>query len=297
MIAPTKFGFNEEAFKTNSFQNRPDPAFTSVNQTALEEFDRFVESLKELKVDVRRISDFGNSTTPDSIFPNNWFSTHSSGALCLYPMAVENRRAERRTDIIDDLKKEFGYQIIDFTHLENQNIYLEGTGSLLLDHDNKVAYGAISPRTHQVALEKFAKTLNFEPVAFEAYGKTGELIYHTNVMMCIGDKYIIVGMDTVKESDRKMLQQHLDNSGKQIIYLTNEQVYQHFGGNMLQIRNTDNETILVMSSQARKSLNADQLNQLESLNDHILAPEIPTIESVGGGSVRCMIAEIFSPLS
>lgn len=295
MVSPTRFGFNEEAFLTNSFQNRPTQDQDYVQQEAKLEFDNFVSQLKKLDVDVIVYEDQPDSTTPDSIFPNNWFSTHANGKMILYPMAVSNRREERREYIINDLKDKYGYQIVDLTHFEDNSpaLYLEGTGSLILDHENKIAFAAISPRTNKTVLESFSKELGYEPVSFNALGKTGELIYHTNVMMCVGDKYIIVGLDTVTEDDRTQLKRAIAKTGKEIIELTNEQVYDHFAGNMLQIKNKSDETILVMSQKALNELTEHQLTKLKALNDHILALEIPTIESVGGGSVRCMLAEIY----
>ena len=262
---------------------------------AKSEFDAFVQELKDLQVDVLIYEDIPDSTTPDSIFPNNWFSTHVTGELFLYPMAVKNRRAERREHIIQDLVDSYGYSTTDLSHFETTEppLFLEGTGSLILDQRNKVAYAALSPRTSQVVLDEFAQHLGYEVVSFEAYGKTGELIYHTNVMMAIGDNYVIVGLDTIAEQDRARVETKLRASGKELITLSNDQVYNTFAGNMLQIRNTKDETILVLSQKALDALSEEQRDDLTRLNDHLLAIEIPTIEKVGGGSVRCMLAAIY----
>ncbi|NRA11878.1 MAG: hypothetical protein HRT57_07985 [Crocinitomicaceae bacterium] len=296
MIAPTNFGFNEEAFITNKFQQRPDPSEQShIQDLVLEEFNSFVKLLSEKGVFVHVYSDVQNSTTPDSIFPNNWISTHQTGELITYPMGVSNRRGERRQDIISSLISEYGFKHIDFSDREEMTPprYLEGTGSLILDHKNKIIYGAISPRTDKKTMEDLAKTIGYESVAFNAYGKTGELIYHTNVMMCIGDRYILIGTDTIDEKDKARVMESIQSSGKEIINLSNDQTHNHFAGNMLQIENEKGQTILVMSKTAYDSLNEDQLARLNALNDHIVSTAIPTIERIGGGSARCMLAELF----
>ena len=187
---------------------------------------------------------------------------------------------------------------IDFSDRENRNppAYLEGTGSMILDHKNKIVYGAISPRTDQKTMEDLAETIGYDSVAFKAYGKTGELIYHTNVMMCAGLGYIIVGDDTIDEQDRTRVLDSVASSGKEILSLSKDQVHNHFAGNMLQIENDKGETILVMSKTAFDSLNEDQSKQLNKLNDHIVIPAIPTVERIGGGSARCMMAELFLPV-
>jgi hypothetical protein len=299
MIAPTNFGFNEEAFITNKFQQHPDEyQLSKIQDVVLDEFNSFVKLLSDKSVNVHIYSDVPNSKTPDSIFPNNWISTHQTGELITYPMGVSNRRGERRKDIVSSLIAEYGFSHIDFSDRENRNppAYLEGTGSMILDHKNKIVYGAISPRTDQKTMEDLAETIGYDAVAFAAYGKTGELIYHTNVMMCAGDRYIIVGVDTIDEKDRTRILDSIAASGKEIVNLSNDQVHNHFTGNMLQIENDKGETILVMSKTAFDSLNEDQLTQLNKLNDHIVSPAIPTIERIGGGSARCMMAELFLPV-
>ena len=298
MIAPTNFGFNEEAFITNKFQQRPDESEQSqIQAVVLSEFNAFVKLLKDKGVNVQVFSDLPNSKTPDSIFPNNWISTHQTGELITYPMGVSNRRGERREDIISSLVSAHGYNRVDFSNREELNppLYLEGTGSMILDHQNKLVYGAISPRTDEATLRDLAKTIGYESIAFTSYGKTGELIYHTNVMMCIGDSFVILGADTIKEPDRTRVVNSIEERGKEIVHLSNDQVHNHFAGNMLQIENEHHETILVMSKTAFDSLNEKQLKRLNELNDHIITPEIPTIERIGGGSARCMLAEIFLP--
>lgn len=294
MIRPTAFGFNEEAYKTNAFQNPPERAL-EVNALAAAEFDSFVEKLEASGVEVLVISDVSDSKTPDSVFPNNWFSTHEDGRMLLYPMAISNRRAERRLDVIGQLMKTGHYAVEDWSAYEaNESpMFVEGTGSLIFDHDSKVVYAALSPRTDAMLVDRIAKSLNYLPVKFHALGKAGELIYHTNVMMSIGDRFVTIGLDTVSKEDRPAVLNALSNSGKEIIELSNEQVYEHFTGNMLQLNNDQGETVLALSSKAYKNLNSDQLNKLDQYVDHYVQAEIPTIESVGGGSARCMLAELY----
>ena len=294
MIQPTRFAFNEQAFQTNSFQHRSKENAQALQEKAELEFILFVDQLNDHGIDVYHYLDLANSTTPDSIFPNNWFSTHCEGWLCLYPMAVPNRRGERRSDIIEDLI-EMGYDLKDFSENESAGHFLEGTGSLIFDHDNKVVYAALSPRTEKELFEKVAQELGYRPISFKAYGKDGEAIYHTNVMMCIGQEFITIGLDTIDPQDRSRVEEELEKSGKAIIPLSNTQVYEHFAGTMLQVQNRLGERILVLSLKAYDSLNEQQHDLLSERTDAFLPISIPTIEYIGGGSVRCMMAEIFLP--
>jgi hypothetical protein len=298
MVRPSNFGFNEEAFFSNSFQNKPAENEKSfVQDLALKEFNGYVESLKALKVEVIVFDDFKDSLSPDSIFPNNWISLHQNGFLFQYSMLVENRRKERRLDIVDYFQSNFGYTPIDLSGSEqNENpSFLEGTGSMIFDHQSKKMYAAISPRTDETLTIDFASRIGYEPIVFEAYGGKGEAIYHTNVMLCIGETFAVIGLETIREDQRAMVKQALENDGKMIIELTNEQVYNHFAGNMLQIKNKNGERIIVMSQNAFESLEVKQLNKFKEMNHHLLHVPIPTIEKIGGGSVRCMIAEVFKP--
>ena len=300
MIEPTNFGFNEETFATNSFQNKPERGEEDqIQQAALAEFKFFVSKLRNLDVAVTVFLDLPNSTTPDSIFPNNWISTHQTGELILYPMATDNRRRERRPDIIDALKAEFGYRTIDLSHheLSSPPKFLEGTGSMIFDHANKIIYAAISPRTNSDLLNEIGKLLGYKVISFEALGKSGELIYHTNVMLCIGTTFAIIGENTISENDKVRILTQLEKDGKELISVTNEQVYNHFAGNMLQIKNRIGESILVLSETAYNSLSIEQLEKIHRHNHHILPVSIPTIEKIGGGSVRCMLTEIFEPVA
>lgn len=295
MIEPTIFGFNEIASESNSFQNKPEESNSETQEKALYEFQKAVSKLREAGVEVSVFKDEPDSSTPDSIFPNNWISTHRNGQMILYPMAVSNRRAERKASIIAELNKNRTYSVTDLSSYENLEspIFLEGTGSLIFDHQNKVVYAAISPRTDKSLVEKVGAILGHDCVCFKSYGKSGELIYHTNVMMCIGEDFVVIGDQTIDDNDRAQVMQKIIDSGKQVITLTNDQVYNHFAGNMLQIASRSGERLLVMSQTAYKSLREDQKSRLEKLNDQLIALEIPTIEYVGGGSARCMLAEIF----
>ena len=299
MVKPAQFGFNEEAFITNKFQQKVDDISQSeVQEKALKEFNLFVEQLKELKVNVLVYNDSKETFTPDSIFPNNWISTHSNGMIFTYPMLVKNRQLERRKDIVLDLFSRFGFSyLIELEDYEDAKLpkYLEGTGSMVLDHQKRIIYAAISPRTNENVLAEFAKHLRYKVVSFTAYGAQKEKIYHTNVMMCTGEKYIIIGENTIAEEDRDRVMETVRKANKAVIELTNKQVYDYFAGNMLQLRNNDNETVLVMSETAYNSLTKEQLKKLNKHNDHLLAVAIPTIEKVGGGSTRCMLAEVYLP--
>jgi hypothetical protein len=298
MIAPTNFGFNEEAFLTNSFQNRPtEDEIDSIQSLARSEFDALVNQLRAREVDVCVFEDLPDSETPDSIFPNNWISMHQTGELITYPMAVSNRRAERRDDIINHFIEKYNYSRHDLSGVEHRNVpaYLEGTGSMIFDHHNKLIYAAISPRTSLEILKEVAAILGYTAIPFQSFGKTGELIYHTNVLMSVGDKFVVIGTGTIASEDRERVVKSIECSGKRCIEITNEQVYNHFAGNMIQLQNAKGETILVLSESTVQSLTEEQLNLFKAHNDHLLIGSIPTIEKIGGGSVRCMIAEIFVP--
>ena len=292
MIAPTRFSFNEEAFETNKFQKRPGDS-EDIRAQVMDEFYAFVEDLRELNIEVIAHEHSIELDLPDAVFPNNWISTHRSGELLLYPMAVPNRRAERSMEVIQSLMERNNYRVKDLSNYEQMELFLEGTGSIIFDHENKIAYVAESPRSNRKVLDQVCQELGYKAVSFTSYGGAGELIYHTNVMMCVGRDYVIIGADTIAEEDRDRVLQHTQNSGKQLILLTNDQVYNSFAGNMLQIENVYGESVLVMSRSAHNSLRDDQLMKLNSLNDHVLAADIPTIERIGGGSARCMLAEVF----
>lgn len=295
MIRPSHFGFNEEAFRTNKFQKVPDQLSpTEVQAKALEEFEAFVQELESLDVEVVVFDDDPKAFTPDAIFPNNWFSTHPTGEIITYAMAHENRRRERRMDIVHALEDQYGLKYAGGSDsFEIHDMALEGTGSLIFDHSNKTVYAALSPRTNLDVLKDFCIAFPHEMVTFEALGSKGELIYHTNVMLTMGDQFALIGTDTIKEEDREKVLKALQDAGKELIELTNEQVYESFAGNMLQIKNRKNEKVMIMSQRAHDSLTEWQKVRLAKYNDHFAIAPLDIIETVGGGSARCMVAEVF----
>jgi len=290
MIRPVNFSFNAETAVNNAFQISG--AEAHAQQKALKEFDDFVRLLKDNGVDVTVIDDTPQPYTPDSIFPNNWVSFHEAGTVCLYPMFAVNRRLERKPHILDAIGKIFRIDAThDFSGYEAQTLFLEGTGSMVLDRDNKIAYACLSPRTDRKVLLDFCEKMKYAPETFIAEDAAGRPIYHTNVMMCVADKYVVVCLDSLPlPAERKELKATIHASGKTIIPITLNQM-NRFAGNMLQVQNQKGEKLLVMSSQAFESLKPDQLNQLQSFNRILHAP-LTTIETNGGGSARCMLAEI-----
>ena len=300
MIRPVAFRMNEQTAVNNYYQKVLDGLTPeNVNAKAQEEFDTFVQKLKMVGIDVTVVDDTKNPDTPDSIFPNNWVSFHENGDVALYPMFAENRRAERREDILD-LLEEKGFKlndIVDYTSAEEDEIFLEGTGSLLLDRANGKAYCALSPRADEELMIEFCEDFDMGPVIFEAYQTVdGErkLIYHTNVMMCLGETFVVICSDCIDDkSERKQVLKSLKEDGKEIILITEDQV-NNFAGNMLQLKGTDDKSYLVMSKSAHESLTAEQIEKLEK-HATILSSSLDTIEACGGGSARCMMAEIFLP--
>ena len=300
MIRPVAFRMNEQTAVNNYYQKVLDGLLPStVNAKAQQEFDVFVEKLRAVGVDVTVVDDVLNPDTPDSIFPNNWISFHSNGDVALYPMFAENRRLERREDILDILEEK-GFvinNIMDYTSAEEDGFFLEGTGSLLLDRENGKAYCALSPRADEELFIEFCEDFEFTPVIFEAFqtvNKERKLIYHTNVMMCLGETFAVICADCIDDKkERKMVLESLRGDEKEIILITEEQV-NNFAGNMLEVKGTDDRRYLVMSTSAHQSLTKKQIAQLEE-HVTILSSSLDTIEACGGGSARCMMAEIFLP--
>ncbi|ALM49878.1 amidinotransferase [Flavobacterium psychrophilum] len=298
MIRPVAFRMNEQTAVNNYYQKVIDSLLPeSVNAKAQQEFDAFVEKLKAVGVNVVVVDDTTDSDTPDSVFPNNWVSFHENGDVALYPMFAENRRNERREEILDLLEDQ-GFvidNIVDYTSAEEDDIFLEGTGSIVLDRANHKAYCALSPRADEELLIEYCEDFEYTPVIFEAYQTVdGErkLIYHTNVMMCIGDTFAIICADCIDDKkERKMVLENLKEDGKEIILLTEAQL-NNFAGNMLQVQGADNKSYLVMSDSARQVLTKDQIAKIEK-HTEILSSSLDTIEACGGGSARCMMAEIF----
>ena len=294
MIRPANFGFNSETAVNNSFQSAPDNDLeNTISQSAIKEFDAMVEKLQIHGIEVKVIEDTPKPIKPDAIFPNNWLSFHNNNTLITYPMFAQNRRTERRDDIIKEFEESLGYDVrYKFEFYESENLYLEGTGSMILDRVNKIVYACISPRTDIQVLDKFCVLMGYRKLVFHAYDIDGALIYHTNVMMCVGQDFAIVCLECIHSDDEKEeLIDLLESSGKEIIEISLDQVNQ-FAGNMLQLLTDQMSGILVMSQSAYTSLEADQIDKIRA-HSQILALDIPIIEKYGGGSVRCMMAEIF----
>ena len=294
MVRPVRFGFNEQTAGNNSFQKRGYEL--SAQDMALEEFDNFVTLLRANNVEVVVVKDTPEPHTPDSIFPNNWFSTHASGELVLYPMSAPNRRLERKESVLNVIK-EIGERgkmrrIVDLTHWESENLFLEGTGSLIFDRKNRIVFACRSPRCDIAVLEELCEKLDYEFLDFGAYDRDGKPIYHTNVMMCVGDKFVVACLDSIKNIDeRTEFISFVEDCDKELIEISIDQMEQ-FAGNMLQLRSTGGEPLLIMSATAKRALTTDQLESLMSYCK-IISPELESIETNGGGSARCMLAEIF----
>jgi hypothetical protein len=291
MIRPVNFGFNAQTAVNNAFQVAG--AELAAQEKAQQEFDNFVTMLRSNGIFVTVINDTPEPHTPDSIFPNNWISFHEAGTLCLYPMFAPNRRQERKPAVIQQVQESFSINnTFDFTGYEEEDLFLEGTGSMVLDRENKIAYACLSPRTHQQVLDDFCKKLGYRPVLFTSVDGGGQAVYHTNVIMCVADRYVVICLDSLpNQEENKMVQEMIGNTGKELIRISLEQM-NHFAGNMLQVHNKAGEKLLVMSSQAYHSLQPEQIKKLESYNRILHAP-LTTIETNGGGSARCMLAEIF----
>lgn len=297
MIEPVHFGYNPETAVNNYFQkasgNQPD----DLQHRALQEYLAMVEKLRAHGIEVISVKDTAFPHTPDSIFPNNWISFHEDGQIVFYPMFAPNRRLERRPDIagILELHGHKCSNIDDFSFWEEENRFLEGTGSMILDRGNKIAYAAISERTDKSLFLQFCSTFGYTPVSFTANQSVGnerKAIYHTNVMLCVADQYAVICAESIDDGDeRKMVLDCLVNSGKSLIEITENQMY-HFAGNMLQLQNGEGVRFLVMSQSAFDVLTESQRERLCAFNACIVCA-IPSIESAGGGSVRCMMAEVF----
>jgi hypothetical protein len=298
MIRPVNFRMNEQTVVNNYYQKElSELSEKEIQKRALIEFDFLVEKLRKIGVLVIVIEDTKEPNTPDSIFPNNWISFHKNGSVGLYPMYAKNRRTERREDILD-LLEEKGFSIdhiVDYTVAEEASVFFEGTGSLVLDRINKIAYCALSPRADEGLFIEFCEDFEYTPIIFHAYqtvNKKRELIYHTNVMMNLTEKSAIICLDSIdNKKERKMVVKQLKESGKQVLYITEEQIA-NFAGNMIQVLGKDHEKYMVMSKAAFDSLHEIQIKKIEE-ESKILYSNIETIETCGGGSVRCMMGEVF----
>lgn len=299
MIRPVDFQLNKETAVNNYFQKEINLSREELNSKAQQEFDDFVKVLRGADINLYIFDDIAENKTPDSIFPNNWVSFHESGNIALYPMFSESRRRERRTEILADLEEE-GFvfeQVFDYTSAENEGIFLEGTGSLILDRQHKKAYCALSPRANEDLLIEFCEDFEYLPIPFSANQTLGGNrlpIYHTNVMMCVAEKLAIVCFETIDDKkEQKLVTKSLKEDGKAIISISEDQM-NAFAGNMLQVDSNSGETYLVMSTTAYNSLTDNQIKSIES-HLNILHSPLDTIETLGGGSARCMMAEIFNP--
>ncbi|WP_437921396.1 citrulline utilization hydrolase CtlX [Sphingobacterium sp. LRF_L2] len=291
MIRPVAFGFNAQTAVNNAFQQQ-DENIVQVKTKAIEEFDNFVDKLKCADIDVLVIEDTEEPHTPDSLFPNNWISFHEDGKVVLYPMYAENRRLERKETVLSTVYEKFKVnELLDLSAYEQQGIFLEGTGSFVLDRDRKIAYACLSPRTDAGLFTEVCDLLGYQAVVFHAYDKNGAAIYHTNVMMCIADSYAVINLDSIPEDEREGIKTKIEESGKDIIAITHEQM-DHFAGNMLQVRNSRGIPYLIMSTQAWETLDEVQKQLLKGRNP-IIHSDLATIERNGGGSARCMMAEVF----
>jgi hypothetical protein len=300
MVRPVAFRMNEQTV-VNNFYQKPNTGLSAkdIQKKTLAEFDNYVDKLRAHDIEVIVIEDTPEPSTPDSIFPNNWISFHSGGQVVLYPMFAENRRLERRDDVLGTIKSH-GFtisEVVDYTAYEKKNMFLEGTGSMILDREHKISYAAVSERTDSDMVEKFAGDFGYRPVVFEAFhtveGKRLP-IYHTNVMMSIANHFAIICLDSIDdEKERQEVERAIIDSGKEIIELTEKQV-NSFAGNMLQVKNRQGKVYLIMSTAAHRSLTNEQLGNIEKYCPVLYNP-LDTIEELGGGSARCMMAEVFLP--
>ena len=300
MIRPVQFRMNEQTAVNNFYQKKSENILPeTVNAMATKEFDNMVEKLRKASIQVIVVQDTKEFDTPDSIFPNNWISFHKNGTIGLYPMFAKNRRLERKDSILEAVEAA-GFVIktvVDYTEAETDGFYLEGTGSILLDRENQKAYCALSARADEELFIEFCEDFEYTPVVFSAYQTVNDkrkLIYHTNVMMCLGTTFAVVCLASIDDKkERKNLLKHLHEDGKKIIEISEDQV-NNFAGNMLQLQGTDNRSYLVMSQSALDSLRPSQVQLLEE-HATLLSSPLDTIEACGGGSARCMMAEVFLP--
>lgn len=299
MIRPVNFRMNEQTAVNNFYQEEIHLEHSKINARAIEEFDNYVTTLKSHGINVIVVSDNKEFDTPDSVFPNNWISFHHDGTVAIYPMFAENRRLERREDVLVTLEDE-GFiinNIVDYTSAEEEEIFLEGTGSMILDREHRKAYCALSPRADEDLFIEFCEDFEYTPVIFTAYQSVEdrrEPIYHTNVMMCVADTFVVICLSSIDDKkERKNLLKHFKEDGKKVIDITEEQVA-HFAGNMLQVKGENDEKFLIMSQSAHDCLTQSQKAQIAN-HCKIISSSLETIETCGGGSARCMMAEVFLP--
>ncbi len=291
MVRPFQFYFNQQTAANNFFQSNIH--IENANELAIAEFDAMVEQLRAHQIKVKVVQDTKDPSTPDSIFPNNWISTHADGTLCLYPMFAENRRAERKLSVIEFLQANYKIEnLLDLTDFEKEGKFLEGTGSMVLDHQNKISYGCLSERLDEAAFTFWCDKMQFKPISFKAMDHKAQPIYHTNVMMCMGNQFVVICLDSIpNELEKQIVLDSFLQTNKEVITISQDQL-NHFAGNMLQVFDIVEKPHLIMSEQSYKTLNVAQLKSLEKYNP-LLPISIPTIEALGGGSTRCMMAEIY----
>lgn len=296
MVRPASFQFNEETAANNAFQTNGNYNNESIKAKAIEEFDSMVSILRSKGITVEVIQDTETPAKPDAVFPNNWISFHRDGTVVTYPMFAENRRIERREDIIDTLASKYEVnKRYTFDYYEQEEKFLEGTGSMLFDRENNIVYACLSARTNIEILEKYSVLMGAKKIAFRSVDRSGKDIYHTNVMMALGVDFCVICLESIKnEVEKNEVLQMLSETNKQVVEINYDQM-ERFAGNMLQVANKEGERFLVMSQSAYDSLDKDQVHSLEKLTE-ILPIAIDTIETLGGGSVRCMMAEVFLPL-
>ncbi len=293
MMRPKHFGFDPSTARSNSFQNQEGAEdISSIESLAKQEFEQAVIKLRSEGVDVIALDDTDHPVKPNAVFPNNWVSFHEDGRVLLYPMMTESRRSERRDEVLTQLSEE-GInikEVVDLSVFEKENKFLESTGSVILDYDYKLAYACISTRTHPAVLDKFCELMDFEPVVFEAFNKTDEAIYHTNVLMCLAAKYAVICLDAIPFIQREDVISALERTNHEVIEITMDQMYA-FAGNMLEVINNKGESVLVMSKTAFNSLSENQKSRIAKYSK-LLWAHIPTIEKYGGGSIRCMMCKV-----
>lgn len=293
MIRPAAFGYNAETAANNVFQSQSQLSANDVQQKAAQEFDAFVETLRKKNIEVIVVQDTAEPIKPDAIFPNNWFCTLQDGTLAVFPMYAPNRRIEKRDDMLQVLTGEYKTRDVeDWSEYEAESLFLEGTGSMIIDHEHKLIYACLSPRTNKVVLEKFAYAHGYRAITFYAKDENGIEVYHTNVIMHLGETYAVICLESITdEIERIAVSQLLTTTGHEIIPITLKQVHA-YAGNMLQVKNAKGKNFTILSKQANKALTKEQKDILK-IHTNLLPIDINTIETIGGGSVRCMMAEIF----
>ena len=300
MVRPASFGYNPETAATNRMQ-RPPAAGGAEGARARQEHAGLVAALESEGVDVCLVEDAPEPPKPDAVFPNNWVSFHEDGTVVLYPMQAQSRRRERRQEVVDAVTRRLGVRVtrtVDLTSHEAQGRYLEGTGSLVLDHIERTAYACLSPRTDAAVVGEWCRALGYEPMAFGAADRAGVPFYHTNVMLCIGERVAVVGTEAIVPADRGRVMERLRGTGREIVEIGQAEI-ERFAGNMLELASWDEALgdcrVIVMSEAARHALSPEAFARLSACTDDVLAVPVPTIERLGGGSVRCMLAEVFLP--